>query len=56
MRDEPLNGEIFDTMAEARVLIEKWRAYHNTIRPHSSLDYMPPAPEARAVDIGFQMA
>ena len=56
MRDELLNGEIFDTMAEARVLIESWRAYYNTIRPHNSLSYMPPAPEARVFDIGFQMA
>ena len=56
MRDELLNGEIFDIMAEARVLIERWRAYYNTVRLHSSLDYMPPAPEARVVDIGLQMA
>jgi putative transposase len=56
MRDELLNGEIFDTMTEAKVLIESWRTYYNTIRPHSSLDYMPPAPEARVFDIGFQMA
>jgi len=56
MRDEPINGEIFDTMAEARVLIDSWKAYYNTVRPHSSLSYMPPAPEARVVDIGLQMA
>jgi transposase InsO family protein len=56
MRDELLNGEIFDTMAEARVLIDSWKAYYNTIRPHSSLEYRPPAPETRVVDIGFQMA
>ena len=56
MRDELLNGEIFDTMAEAKVLIKRWRAYYNTIRPHSSLDYKPPAPEARVVDISLQMA
>ena len=56
MRDELLNGEIFDTMAEAKVLIERWRAYYNTIRPHSSLDYKPPAPEARVVDISLKMA
>ena len=42
MRDELLNGEIFDTMAEAMVLIEGWRAYYNTVRPHSSLEYRPP--------------
>ena len=56
MRDELLNGEIFDTMTEAKVLIESWRAYYNTIRPHSSLSYKPPAPEVRVVDIGLQMA
>ncbi len=55
MRDELLNGEIFDTMTEARVLIERWRAYYNTIRPHSSLEYRPPAPEARVVDISLQI-
>ncbi len=56
MRDELLNGEIFDTMTEAKVLIGRWRAYYNTIRPHSSLDYIPPAPETRVVDISLQMA
>lgn len=56
MRDELLNGEIFDTMAEAKVLIERWRVYYNTIRPHSSLNYMPPAPETRVVDTSLQMA
>ncbi len=56
MRDELLNGEIFKTMAEAMVLIEGWRAYYNTVRPHSSLEYRPPAPEARVVDISLQMA
>ena len=38
-RDEPLNCEIFDTLEEARVLIERWRVYYNTVRPHSSLGY-----------------
>jgi len=56
MRDELLNAEIFDTMAEAKVLIEGWRAYYNTVRPHSSLDYRPPAPESWVVDISLQMA
>jgi len=54
MRNKLLNGEIFDITAEARVLIERWRAYYNTIKPHSSLNYMPPAPEARVVDISSQ--
>ena len=40
-----LKGEIFDTMLEAKVIIEQWRHHYNTIRPHSSLGYLPPAPE-----------
>ncbi len=47
LRDELLNGEIFFTLTEARVLIERWRQEYNTIRPHSSLGYRPPAPETR---------
>jgi transposase InsO family protein len=45
-RDELLNGEIFYTLKEAKTLIEKWRLEYNTFRPHSSLNYRPPAPEA----------
>ena len=56
MRDELLNGEIFDTMQEAKVLIERWKTYYNTIRPHSSLEYRPPAPESWVVDISLKMA
>ena len=46
LRDEPLNGEIFYTLTEAPVLIEAWRRHYNTVRPHSSLGYRPPAPKA----------
>jgi putative transposase len=46
LRDELLNGEIFFTLKEAQVLIERWRINYNTIRPHGSLGYKPPAPEA----------
>jgi transposase InsO family protein len=46
LRDELLNGEIFYSLAEARVVIEAWRVHYNTARPHSSLGYRPPAPEA----------
>ncbi|QTI81070.1 IS3 family transposase (plasmid) [Roseomonas marmotae] len=45
LRDELLNGEVFNSLAEARVLIEQWRVHYNTARPHSSLGYRPPAPE-----------
>jgi putative transposase len=44
LRDEFLNGEIFYTLQEAKVLIERWRQHYNTVRPHSSLGYRPPAP------------
>ncbi len=42
-----LKGDIFDTMLEARILVERWRQHYNTVRPHSSLGYKPPAPETR---------
>lgn len=45
LRDELLNGEIFYSLKEAEVLIERWRRHYNTVRPHSSLQYRPPAPE-----------
>ncbi len=46
LRDELLDGEIFDTLLEAKVLVERWRWEYNRYRPHSSLGYRPPAPEA----------
>jgi putative transposase len=46
LRDEFLNGEIFYSMKELRVLAQRWRVHYNTIRPHSSLGYRSPAPEA----------
>ena len=45
LRNEPLEGEQFSTLHEVQVLIERWRRHYNTIRPHSSLGYRPPAPE-----------
>jgi len=45
-RDELLNGEIFYTLKEAQIIIEKWRVHYNTVRPHSSLGYKPPAPKS----------
>jgi putative transposase len=44
-RDELLACEAFNTLAEAKVLIEQWRVHYNTVRPHSSMGYRPPAPE-----------
>jgi transposase InsO family protein len=46
LRDELLNGEVFNTLKEAKVLIEEWRRHYNRARPQSSLGYRPPpAPE-----------
>ena len=47
LRDEFLNGEIFYSLKEVQVLAERWRVYYNTVRPHSSLGYRPPAPATR---------
>lgn len=46
MRDEFLNGEIFYSLREAQIIIEKWRNHYNTKRPHSALSYRPPEPKA----------
>ena len=47
MRDELLNREIFNSLLEAQVLTEHWRREYNTVRPHSSLGWRPPAPESK---------
>ena len=46
LRDELLNLEVFCTLKEAQVLIERWRQEYNTFRPYSVLKYKPPVPEA----------
>ena len=33
LRDELLNGEIFYSLKEAKIVIEQWRKYYNTVRP-----------------------
>jgi putative transposase len=48
LRDECLNGEIFYSLKEATIVIEQWRKHYNTQRPHSSLNYRPPAPQTSA--------
>ena len=44
--DKPLILEVLSSLREAEVMIESWREHFNTVRPHSSLGYVPPAPEA----------
>ena len=46
LRDELLDREIFYTLTEAQILIERWRRQYNTVRPRSALGYRPPASEA----------
>jgi putative transposase len=48
LRDELLNGEIFYSLKEAKVVIGQWRHHYNTVRLHSSLRYRPPAPQTFA--------
>ena len=47
LRDELLNGEVFYNLKEAQVMVENYRQEYNQIRPHSSLNYQPPAPEVK---------
>lgn len=51
LRDELLNGEIFYSLKEAKIIIEQWRQHYNTKRPHSSLGYRPPAPETQGINL-----
>jgi hypothetical protein len=48
LRDEFLNGKMFYSLKEIRVLAECWRVHYNTVRPHSSRGCRPPAPQAWA--------
>jgi len=55
LRDELLDRELFYTLKEAQILIEQWRWEYNTIRPHSSLGYRPPAPETKTWGRQFEL-
>ena len=46
LRDDLLDREIFYTLTEAPILIDRWRRQYNTMQPHSALGYRPPAQEA----------
>lgn len=47
LRDECLNANWFTSLTDARRKIESWRQDYNQQRPHSSLNYLPPAEFAR---------
>jgi len=53
LRDEFLNGEIFYTLREAQILVERGRRHYNEVRPHSSLGYKPPAPQTKQSSINW---
>jgi putative transposase len=48
VRDELLNIQQFDSLLEAKVLIEDWRNEYNNLRPHSSLRRLTPTKFAQA--------
>jgi transposase InsO family protein len=56
LRDELLDGEIFYSLAEAKIVVESWRRHYNTVRPHGSLGYKPPAPEVFVPAIAMRAA
>ena len=47
LRDECLNANWFTSLSDARRKVETWRLDYNQQRPHSSLDYLPPAEFAK---------
>ncbi len=51
-RDQLLDGEIFTSRREAQVIVEGWRNLTDTVRPHGSIGYRPPAPEAYLPGLG----
>ncbi|MFA9232157.1 MAG: integrase core domain-containing protein, partial [Microgenomates group bacterium] len=50
LRDECLNEEIFDSLADARRTLALWRYDYNNVRPHSSLSNQTPAEARRALE------
>jgi putative transposase len=42
LRDELLNGQLFDTLSEAKVLLDDWRIDYNSNRPHSAHGWLTP--------------
>ena len=54
LQDECLKQEIFTSLKEAQVVIGMWQNTYNRVRPHSSLDYRPPAP-VTFPDLAFRL-
>lgn len=47
-RTREWDGEIFDSVNAARIIVEAWRRHYNTVRPHASPGNHPPAPEVQS--------
>ena len=45
LQEELLNGKVVYSLLEMKILIEQWCHQYNSVRPHSELSYLPPAPE-----------
>lgn len=50
LRDELLNEEIFDSLADARRKLALWRYDYNAVRPHSSLANQTPLQARRTLE------
>ncbi|WP_409197345.1 integrase core domain-containing protein [Jannaschia sp. W003] len=44
-RDERLDGEVFYSLRDSQLLVERWCCYYNTVRAHDALSCRPPATE-----------
>ena len=55
-RDQFLDGELFYSLSEAKILIEQWRIHYNTVRPHRSIGRRPPAPASWSINATTQHA
>ena len=53
--DEVLKREVFDTLLEAKVLVEKYRREYNEERPHSALNYATPAEFAAQCSVNLKL-
>jgi len=53
--DEVLKREVFDSLMEAKVLVEKYRREYNEERPHSALNYTTPAEFAAQCSVNLKL-
>lgn len=52
-RNECPNQHWFRTIDEARIEIDRWRHHYNHVRPHGSLNYLPPVAFAKKGSINY---